>query len=126
MEFIITKSNADQGGARINKLLEYAEKEIENLHVFTSLGVRRYLSLMKYAEFVLGNSSSGIIETPAFRIPTVNIGNRQKGRLQSESIINCKSDKDSIIIAMKNRYQSIWRWKLRSTGSRKICICSYE
>lgn len=105
MEFIITKSNADQGGARINELLEYAEKEIENLHVFTSLGVRRYLSLMKYAEFVLGNSSSGIIETPAFRIPTVNIGNRQKGRLQSESIINCKSDKDSIIIAMKKQCQ---------------------
>ena len=56
---------------------------------------------MKYAEFVLGNSSSGIIETPAFHVPTVNIGVRQRGRLQSESIINCTADKDSIIAAIK-------------------------
>ena len=96
IQFIVTKSNADQGGARINELLDEANEVIENLHVFTSLGVRRYLSLMRYAEFVLGNSSSGIIETPAFHVPTVNIGDRQKGRLQSESIINCESDIDSI------------------------------
>ena len=101
IEFIVTKSNADQGGARINYLLDNAEKEINNIHVFTSLGVRRYLSLMKYAEFVLGNSSSGIIETPAFQMPTVNIGDRQRGRLQSESIINCAADTESIIAAIK-------------------------
>lgn len=101
IEFIVTKSNADQGGAEINAILDRAENEIDNLHVFHSLGVKRYLSLMKYAEFVLGNSSSGIIETPAFHIPTVNIGDRQKGRLQMESIINCGSDEDSIIGAIK-------------------------
>ena len=89
IEFIVTKSNADEGGARINELLDEAEKHISNLHVFTSLGVRRYLSLMRYAEFVLGNSSSGIIETPAFGVATVNIGDRQRGRLGAESIINC-------------------------------------
>ncbi len=99
--FIVTKSNADQGGARINELLDRAEGQIGNLHVFTSLGIRRYLSLMKHAEFVLGNSSSGIIETPAFRIPTVNIGDRQRGRLQSESIINCEPDTNSIIAAIQ-------------------------
>lgn len=97
IEFIVTKSNSDQGGARINELLDEAEGEIKNLHVYTSLGVRRYLSLMKYAEFVLGNSSSGIVETPAFHVPTVNIGDRQKGRLQSESIINCNTKAESII-----------------------------
>ena len=101
MQFIVTKSNADQGGARINELLDEAENVVENLHVYTSLGVRRYLSLMKYAEFVLGNSSSGIIETPAFRVPTVNIGDRQRGRLQSESIINCGTSAGQIIEAMK-------------------------
>lgn len=101
LQFIVTKSNADQGGERINELLDAAEPEIENLHVFTSLGVRRYLSLMKYSEFVLGNSSSGIVETPAFHVPTVNIGDRQKGRLQSESIINCGSCKDEIVAAIK-------------------------
>lgn len=101
LQFIVTKSNADQGGARINELLDEAADKISNLHVFTSLGVRRYLSLMKYAEFVLGNSSSGIIETPAFHVPTVNIGDRQRGRLQSENIIDCTADKDSIIVAIK-------------------------
>lgn len=102
LQFIVTKSNADQGGARINELLDVAEMEIENLHVYTSLGIRRYLSLMKYAEFVLGNSSSGIIETPAFRVPTVNIGDRQRGRLQSKSIINCSSTTEDIVVAIKH------------------------
>ena len=101
IQFIVTKSNADQGGARINALLDEAEPEIVNLHVFTSLGIRRYLSLMKYAEFVLGNSSSGIIETPAFKIPTVNIGDRQRGRLQTQSIIDCAPDADSIAAAIR-------------------------
>ncbi len=101
IQFIVTKSNADQGGARINALLDEAEKQIENLHVFTSLGIKRYLSLMKYCEFVLGNSSSGIIETPAFHVPTVNIGDRQRGRLQSNSIINCNDDTKSIVAAIQ-------------------------
>lgn len=101
IQFIVTKSNADQGGARINELLDEADVEIENMHVFTSLGVRRYLSLMRNAEFVLGNSSSGIIETPAFHVPTVNIGDRQKGRLQSESIINCGITTGEIVDAIK-------------------------
>lgn len=101
LQFIVTKSNADQGGARINELLDLAEKSIDNLHVFTSLGVKRYLSLMRHAEFVLGNSSSGIIETPAFHIPTVNIGNRQRGRLQSASIVDCADDTASIASAIQ-------------------------
>lgn len=101
IEFIVTKSNADQGGAHINKLLDAAQENIKNLHVYTSLGVVRYLSLMKSAEFVLGNSSSGIIETPAFGIPTINIGDRQRGRLQSESIINCSTDSESIEAAIQ-------------------------
>lgn len=101
IQFIATKSNADQGGARINELLDEDEKEIGNLHVFTSLGVRRYLSLMRSAEFVLGNSSSGIIEAPTFRVPTVNIGDRQRGRLQAESIINCGSRKEDIVAGIR-------------------------
>ena len=101
LQFIITKSNADQGGARINRLLDEAEVKIDNVHVFTSLGVKRYLSLMKHAEFVLGNSSSGIIETPALHVPTVNIGDRQRGRLQSESVINCGDKTEEIVKAIK-------------------------
>lgn len=117
IEFIVTKSNADQGGARINELLDAAESKIHNLHVFASLGMRRYLSLMKYSEFVLGNSSSGIIETPVFHIPTVNIGDRQKGRLQSESIINCGSDKESIRSAIRAVMTTEHRMKCKSVVS---------
>ena len=109
IQFIVTKSNADQGGARINELLCGAVRKVDNLNVYTSLGVRRYLSLMKYAEFVLGNSSSGIIETPSFRVPTVNIGDRQKGRLRSESIIDCKGDSESIISAIKTALSDEFR-----------------
>lgn len=112
MEFVVTKSNADQGGARINELLDSAAEQIENLHVFASLGVKRYLSLMKHASVVLGNSSSGIIETPAFHIPTVNIGDRQRGRLQSENILNCSAGADSIVEAMN---------KALSPEFRKTC-----
>lgn len=100
LHFIVTKSNADQGGRRINELLDAASEKIDNISVYTSLGIRRYLSLMKYAECVLGNSSSGIIEAPAFGVPTVNIGDRQKGRLQSDSIINCDTDAEAIIEAI--------------------------
>lgn len=111
IEFIVTKSNADQGGAEINRLLDIANDEIKNMHIFASLGVVRYLSLMRHAKFVLGNSSSGIIETPAFKVPTVNIGDRQRGRLQSESIINCSDDTESIISAinkaLSDEYQNI-------------------
>lgn len=113
IDFIITKSNADQGGAIINNLLDKADKEVKNVHVFASLGVVRYLSLMKHSQFVLGNSSSGIIETPAFKIPTVNIGDRQRGRLQADSIINCETDTESIISAIN---------KALSKEFRKLCL----
>lgn len=112
LQFIVTKSNADQGGARINEILDEAEKEILNLHVFASLGVRRYLSLMKHAEFVLGNSSSGIIEAPAFHVPTVNVGDRQRGRLRSESVVDCGETKDEILVAIRTAM---------SEAHRKVC-----
>ena len=101
-QFIVTKSNADKGGAKINALLDTAADEYENIHVYASLGMIKYLSLMKYSEAVVGNSSSGILEAPAFHIPTVNIGNRQKGRLQSESIINCSEASVDIINAIND------------------------
>ena len=99
-QFVITKSNADKGGARINRLLDKAAEKYKNIHVFSSLGLIRYLSLMKHCEAVVGNSSSGILEAPAFHIPTVNIGYRQKGRLQSDTIINCTDAENEIIDAI--------------------------
>jgi GDP/UDP-N,N'-diacetylbacillosamine 2-epimerase (hydrolysing) len=106
ISFIITKSNADKGGDVINSILDREEKKISNIYVFASLGAKRYLSLMKYAEFVIGNSSSGIVETPAMHIPTVNIGDRQKGRLQSESTINCGTSCKEIIGAIEKAMSS--------------------
>ena len=117
IEFIVTKSNADQGGAHINELLDASQANITNLHVYISLGVVRYLSLMKSAEFVLGNSSSGIIETPAFGIPTINIGDRQRGRLQSESIINCSTDSESIEAAIQKAMDSEFKKDCKSVIS---------
>ena len=88
--YIITKANADAGGALINNVLdEYAAAHSE-VKVFSSLGMKRYLSALKYSTMVIGNSSSGIVEAPTFHIPTINIGDRQKGRMQAESVINCE------------------------------------
>lgn len=101
IDFVVTKSNADCGGAVINSIFEKAVLEISNVHLYSSLGVKLYLSAMRYASFVIGNSSSGIIEAPSFGIPTVNIGNRQRGRLQTDSVINCGSDTDSVVSAIQ-------------------------
>jgi UDP-hydrolysing UDP-N-acetyl-D-glucosamine 2-epimerase len=88
---IFTKANADTDGRVINRMIsEYAEKRPERCLAVTSLGVHRYLSAMKYATAVIGNSSSGIIEAPSFKIPTVNIGDRQKGRVRAESVVDCE------------------------------------
>lgn len=98
--YLITKSNADTGGDVINKILEeYAEKQ-NNAKLVNSLGTVRYLSAVKYALFVLGNSSSGIFEAPVLGVPTINIGDRQKGRIMAETIIDCQPKCDSILEAI--------------------------
>lgn len=94
--FIFTKSNADAEGRIINQLIDEYVSKFDNITAFTSLGTLRYLSALKYSSMVIGNSSSGLIEAPSFGIPTINIGDRQKGRLQSDSVINCKSTYEGI------------------------------
>ena len=90
MSFIITKANADLDGEKINaKLDEFVQKH-DNCILVSSLGTLKYFSAIKYCECVIGNSSSGIVEVPSFNKPTVNIGDRQKGRIQADSVINCK------------------------------------
>ena len=100
---IFTKANADADGRIINKMIdEYILKNNEKAIVFTSLGQLRYLSVMKYCDVIVGNSSSGIIEAPMFGKPTVNIGDRQKGRIQKKTIINCKPQKGEVKKAIQN------------------------
>lgn len=98
--FICTKANADMDGRIVNKCIEEYSIKYDHIKLFDSLGMRRYMSALKYAKFVVGNSSSGIIEVPSFHIPTINIGDRQKGRIQAESVINCKPKKESILRAI--------------------------
>ena len=99
---IITYPNADTGGRKIIPLLKnYANLNADRVYLTASLGQQNYLSAVKYAAAVIGNSSSGIIEVPAFRVPTINIGSRQKGRLCADSILHCKIDETSIVKAIK-------------------------
>lgn len=89
MQFIFTKANADSGGRAINRMIDDFAATHKNAAAFFSLGLTRYLSAISRACLVLGNSSSGIYEAPSFGIPTVNIGDRQRGRVQAASVINC-------------------------------------
>lgn len=101
MKFIFTRANADAKGRIINKMIDMFVKENENAVVYTSLGMRRYLSALRYCSMVIGNSSSGLLEAPSFGIPTVNIGDRQKGRIQADSVINCSPVYEEIIDSME-------------------------
>ncbi len=90
MKFIITKANADLSGEKINARLDEFVRENDHCIVVSSLGTLKYFSAIKGSVCVIGNSSSGIVEVPSFNKPTVNIGDRQKGRIQANSTINCK------------------------------------
>lgn len=102
MKFIFTKANADSGGRIINKMIDNFVERNNNAVAFTSLGRIRYLSALKYCTMVIGNSSSGLTEAPSFGIPTINIGDRQKGRLQATSVINCEPNKEDIKRAIEH------------------------
>ena len=101
MKFIITKANADLSGEKINRELEKFALDNENCIVVSSLGTLKYFSAIRYCNCVIGNSSSGIVEVPSFNKVTINIGDRQKGRIQADSIINCKPTEADIEKALK-------------------------
>lgn len=97
LKVIFTKANSDTDGRIINKMIdEFVLNDKERFIAFTSMGSLRYLSAIKYSDVVIGNSSSGIVEVPSFNKPTINIGDRQKGRIQAKSIINCEPVKNDI------------------------------
>lgn len=99
-QVILTYPNADDGGREIIPLLEqYALLNPDRVLAIPSLGQRRYLSAVKHASAVIGNSSSGIIEVPSFNVPTINIGMRQSGRTAASSVYHCEATQQSIIKA---------------------------
>jgi UDP-hydrolysing UDP-N-acetyl-D-glucosamine 2-epimerase len=92
-----TRPNADTGGRAIAAALDrWAETRSDRVHVYSSLGQLRYLSLMSHVDAVVGNSSSGLYEAPSFGIPTVNIGDRQRGRLAAVSVLSCPPERQAI------------------------------
>lgn len=101
LNYLITKANADAGGRRINEIWEKELPSHNNWTLVASLGVCRYLSALKNAKMVLGNSSSGIIEAPALHIPAVNVGSRQSGRIMASSVISCDSSTNAIASAIE-------------------------
>lgn len=115
---IITKPNADMEGRFISEMIDqYVTKNPERCRTFVSLGQLRYLSAIKHVDAVIGNSSSGILEVPYFRKPTINIGDRQKGRIQATSVINCQASKESICEAIRLSFSEQFQKKLISMKS---------
>ncbi|MEE1888719.1 UDP-N-acetylglucosamine 2-epimerase [Pseudomonas carassii] len=108
-QIILTYPNADNGGRAIIPLLEaYAQRQPERVLAIASLGFRRYLSVVAQACVVVGNSSSGIIEVPAFGVPTVDIGARQKGRLAADSVVHCEASRSGIEAALRQALDPVF------------------
>ncbi len=110
-----TFPNADAGGRTVRQRIEqWAATRPHRVLLTASLGQQRYLSLLKLADVVIGNSSSGIIEAPAVGTPTVNIGSRQQGRPQAASIINCEAGQKAIEAAIKQALTPDFRHRIQS------------
>jgi len=112
---IFTMPNADTGGRRLTKMInEYVSQNV-NSRVFTSLGQLQYLSCLAHVDAMVGNSSSGLIEAPSFKKGTINIGDRQLGRLQATSVINCPPEKYAISAALEKLYSADFQTSLAQT-----------
>ncbi len=98
LRIIFTMPNSDNGSQFIvDAIILFVQENANRAKVYKSLGVVRYLSVMRQVAAVVGNSSSGLVEVPSFGKPTLNIGDRQKGRLAADSVLNCATDKTSIL-----------------------------
>lgn len=114
LKLVFTLPNADRGSAGLIKAIKaYAAKNKDRAAAYASLGVRRYLSLLKISKVVVGNSSSGIIEAPSMRVPTVNIGSRQEGRARPASVIDCAARAGEIERAVRKALSPAFAPRLR-------------
>ncbi len=112
---IFTKANSDTDGRIINQMIdEYVTKNSHKSVGFASLGQLRYLSALQYIDAVVGNSSSGLLEAPSFKIATINIGDRQKGRIKALSVIDSEPKKEEILKAFKEIYSKEFQEKLKN------------
>ena len=111
-QLIFTMPNADTDGRALIKMVDQFASQHANAHAFTSLGQLRYLSCIAQVDGVVGNSSSGLAEVPSFKKGTINIGERQRGRLQATSVINCHPPQESIANAIKILYSPAFQVEL--------------
>jgi len=114
-QLIFTLPNADTDSRELIVLIHKFVSQHANAHAYPSLGQLRYLSCIKYMDGVVGNSSSGLLEVPSFKKGTINIGERQRGRLQASSVINCEPIRDSIGNAIKKLYSEQFQKSLKNT-----------
>ena len=110
---IFTLPNADTDGRALARMVQEFVDRCESARAFTSLGQLRYLSCITHVDGVIGNSSSGLLEVPSFKKATVNIGDRQRGRLQAASVINCEPNRTAIENALKRLYSADFQAILR-------------
>jgi len=115
---IFTMPNADVGGRELGALVQQFVENNPCAKAYSSLGQLRYFSCLKQVDGVVGNSSSGLLEAPAFKIGTINIGDRQKGRLKAESVIDCEPRRDSIRAALKTLYSAEFQNNLATVDNR--------
>ncbi|MBV6493609.1 MAG: GDP/UDP-N,N'-diacetylbacillosamine 2-epimerase (hydrolyzing) [Turneriella sp.] len=110
---IFTKANSDTDGRIINQMIDdYVNHNSHKSTAFTSLGQLRYLSALQFVDAVVGNSSSGLAEAPSFKIGTINVGDRQKGRIKATSIIDCEPNSESILQAFTKLYSTEFQYEL--------------
>lgn len=114
-QLIFTMPNADTGGRELINMVDAFVATHTNARAFSSLGQLRYLSCMKLVDGVVGNSSSGLAEAPSMAVGTVNIGDRQRGRLQASSVIDCLPEQQAILEAIKKLYTEEYRRALSTT-----------
>lgn len=114
---IFTMPNADTGGLEIMRRLKHFVENNDNAYLFESLGQLNYLSCMAIVDGIVGNSSSGILEAPTLKVGTINIGDRQLGRTQSDSVINALANKESIEKALKKLFSSEFKLTLATCSS---------
>jgi GDP/UDP-N,N'-diacetylbacillosamine 2-epimerase (hydrolysing) len=105
-QLIFTLPNADTDGRALIEMVQNFVKQHPNARAYTSLGQLRYLSCIEQVDGVVGNSSSGLAEVPSFKKGTINIGDRQRGRLQADSVINCEPTRESILSGLTQLYTS--------------------
>ena len=111
---IFTKTNADTDGRIINCLIDdYVSENHYTARSFKSLGQLKYLSVMQYVDAVVGNSSSGLLEAPSLKIGTINIGDRQEGRIKASSIIDCNPTESDITEALTKLYSKEFQRSLK-------------